>query len=310
MGDRGRRRINHSGHPEGGGHKPVSAVRPLAFPALLLLLCPPHGFLYRASGQLGIVFPDDGLHLPAGLFHLVPQVLGGETEGAVAQNDELLGGVRGGHSDPAPLSGKLIAGLFDIAVGRLGLFGVDHMDVVILFHRAGALGDLVGVKNQNDPVFPVALIVAEDVHQPFSGSVHVVLRHGFQLLPGEDDVIAKARKDAQNRGRNGGNQGYSYDYNYGYGGSDASLQIAGLENSLFGQTYSYDPMAVRLNRLERRIFQRDFASDDGYSRIERLHAASKAKKTAKYYDNNKFQKFAATGMQLGTFVLMILALLL
>lgn len=127
---------------------------------------------------------------------------------------------------------------------------------------------------------------------------------------GEDDVIAKARKDAQNRGRNGGNQGYSYDYNYGYGGSDASLQIAGLENSLFGQTYSYDPMAVRLNRLERRIFQRDFASDDDYSRIERLQAASNAKKTAKYYDNNKFQKFAATGMQLGTFVLMILALLL
>ena len=127
---------------------------------------------------------------------------------------------------------------------------------------------------------------------------------------GEDDVIAKARKDAQNRGRNGGNQAYSYDYNYGYGGSDASLQIAGLENSLFGQTYSYDPMTVRLNRLERRIFQRDFASDDDYSRIERLQAASNAKKTAKYYDNNKFQKFAATGMQLGTFVLMILALLL
>ena len=35
-----------------------------------------------------------------------------------------------------------------------------------------------------------------------------------------------------------------------------------------------------------------------------------AKKTAKYYDNNKFQKFAATGMQLGSIVLMILALLL
>ncbi len=129
------------------------------------------------------------------------------------------------------------------------------------------------------------------------------------LAPGEDDVIAKARRDAQNRA-NGGRGNYSYDYNYGYGGSDASLQIAGLESSLFGQTFSYDPMAVRLNRLERRIFQRDFATDDEYSRIERLQAASNAKKTAKYYDNNKFQKFAATGMQLGTFVLMILALLL
>ncbi len=127
-------------------------------------------------------------------------------------------------------------------------------------------------------------------------------------LPSEDDVIAKARQDAQNR--NSARNRQNYDYNYGYGGSDASLQIAGLENSLFGQTYSYDPMTVRLNRLERRIFQRDFATDDDYSRIERLQAASNAKKTAKYYDNNKFQKFAATGMQLGTFVLMILALLL
>ena len=92
-------------------------------------------------------------------------------------------------------------------------------------------------------------------------------------------------------------------------GFDTAI-FAGLENSLFGQTFSYDPMAVRLNRLERRIFQRDFASDDEYSRVARLQAASTAKKTAKYYDNNKFQKFASTGMQLGTFVLMILALLL
>ncbi len=125
--------------------------------------------------------------------------------------------------------------------------------------------------------------------------------------PTEDDVIAKARRDAQDRNRR---QNNSYDYNYGYGGSDASLQIAGLENSLFGQTFSYDPMTVRLNRLERRIFQRDFASDDDYSRISRLQAASNAKKTAKYYDGNKFQKFAATGAQLGSIVLMILALLL
>ena len=124
----------------------------------------------------------------------------------------------------------------------------------------------------------------------------------------EEDVIAKARSDAKNRSRQ---QNYNnYDYNSSYGGSDTALQLAGLENSLFGQTFSYDPMAVRLNRLERRIFQRDFASDDEYSRISRLQAASTAKKTAKYYDGNKFQKFASTGMQIGTFVLMILALIL
>lgn len=122
--------------------------------------------------------------------------------------------------------------------------------------------------------------------------------------PTEEDIIAKARADAKQRAQRP-------DYNeYTYGGSDTALQIAGLENSLFRQTYSYDPMPVRLNRLERRIFQRDFASDDEYSRIERLQAAATAKKTAKYYDNNKFQKFASTGMQIGTFVLMLLALIL
>ncbi len=124
----------------------------------------------------------------------------------------------------------------------------------------------------------------------------------------EDDVIAKSRSDAKKRSRKQSRDNYNYEYNYG--GSDIALQIAGLENTLFGQTFSYDPMAVRLNRLERRIFQRDFASDDEFARIERLQAASTAKKTAKYYDNNKFQKFASTGMQLGTFVLMILALIL
>lgn len=124
----------------------------------------------------------------------------------------------------------------------------------------------------------------------------------------EDDVIAKSRSDAKKRSRKQNSEEYNYDYNYG--GSDMALQLAGLENTLFGQTFSYDPMAVRLNRLERRIFQRDFASDDEYARVARLQAASTAKKTAKYYDNNKFQKFASTGMQLGTFVLMILALIL
>lgn len=147
-----------------------------------------------------------------------------------------------------------------------------------------------------------------EYYRPQNGEYPNAPEYSFGDEYAEDDVIAKSRSDAQKRNRRRQNNNYSYDY--GYGGSDASLQIAGLENSVFGQTYSYDPMAVRLNRLERRIFQRDFASDDEYSRIERLHAASTAKKTAKYYDNNKFQKFAATGMQLGSIVLMILALLL
>lgn len=101
-----------------------------------------------------------------------------------------------------------------------------------------------------------------------------------------------------------------YDPMTGSYGSDTYIQLSGLEQSLFGKTYSQDPAGLRINRLERKIFQRDFSSDDDNTRLQRLQAAASAKKTAKYYDMNKAQKFTSTGLQLGTLVLMILALIL
>lgn len=92
--------------------------------------------------------------------------------------------------------------------------------------------------------------------------------------------------------------------------SDISIQISGLENSLFGKTFSQDPISLRLNRLERKIFQRDFSTDDDLLRMQRLQAAASAKRTAKYYDMNKAQKFTSTGLQIGTLILMILAMIL
>lgn len=99
-------------------------------------------------------------------------------------------------------------------------------------------------------------------------------------------------------------------YMYTYDSQDIYLQLSGLENSIFRKTYDQDPLSVRLNRLERKIFQRDFASDDNAVRIQRIQAASTASRTAKYYDTNKFQKYASTGIQVGTFLLMVLALIL
>ncbi len=92
--------------------------------------------------------------------------------------------------------------------------------------------------------------------------------------------------------------------------SDMFIQIAGLETALFSKTYSQDPMGLRLNRLERKIFQRDFSSDDESIRIQRLQAAANAQRTAKLYEANKIQKYASTGIQLGSLILMILALIL
>ncbi|MBR5303332.1 MAG: hypothetical protein IKU37_00725 [Candidatus Gastranaerophilales bacterium] len=95
-----------------------------------------------------------------------------------------------------------------------------------------------------------------------------------------------------------------------YENSDIFIQLAGLESTLFMKTYSQDPVGLRLNRLERKIFQRDFSSDDDYLRIQRLQAAASAQQTAKLYEANKIQKLTSTGMQLGSLLLMILALIL
>ncbi len=95
-----------------------------------------------------------------------------------------------------------------------------------------------------------------------------------------------------------------------YENSDMYIQLSGLETTLFSKTYSQDPVGLRLNRLERKIFQRDFSSDDEYLRIQRLQAAASASQTAKLYEANKFQKYASTGMQIGSIILMILALIL
>lgn len=95
-----------------------------------------------------------------------------------------------------------------------------------------------------------------------------------------------------------------------YENSDIYIQLSGLETTLFSKTYSQDPVGLRLNRLERKIFQRDFSSDDDYLRIQRLQAAASAQQTAKLYEANKIQKFTSTGMQIGSIILMILALIL
>ena len=95
-----------------------------------------------------------------------------------------------------------------------------------------------------------------------------------------------------------------------YDTADVKLQLAAIENMIFSTDFSNEPIPLRLNRLENKIFQRDFSEDTEQTRISRLQAAATANRTAKYYDNNKFQKFATTGMQAASFLLMLLAFIL
>ena len=87
-------------------------------------------------------------------------------------------------------------------------------------------------------------------------------------------------------------------------------KISEIERLTFNRTFEDEPIEIRLNRLERKIFQRDFSSDDDYLRMQRLQAAANAQQTARLYEANKIQKFTSTGLQIGSIILMILALIL
>jgi len=92
--------------------------------------------------------------------------------------------------------------------------------------------------------------------------------------------------------------------------NEIQFQLSALENAIFSTDFSSEPVSNRLTRLENKIFQRNFNNDEPQTRISRIQAAATAGKTAKYYDNNKFQKFASTGLQAASFILMILAFIL
>ena len=106
----------------------------------------------------------------------------------MAQNDDLLRPVGGGHPDPV-LPPDLVGRPLDIGVRRLRLLGIDNGDVVVLFYAAQTALYLVGVEHQDHPAPPVALIVAQQVAQLLPGGIQIFRRRLFQLVPRENDII-------------------------------------------------------------------------------------------------------------------------
>ena len=86
--------------------------------------------------------------------------------------------------------GDGVGGFFNIGVRRLRFFGVDHIDVVVFAHFPHVAGHLVSVEYQNHLAVPVALVIAQQVHQQLTGGVQTLLGRFLQLVPGEDDVVA------------------------------------------------------------------------------------------------------------------------
>lgn len=82
-----------------------------------------------------------------------------------------------------------------------------------------------------------------------------------------------------------------------------------LEKSLLGKRYTSETPSKRLARLESKVFQRTF-NDDEDARIQRLLAVTTAQKTSQEYDSNKWARRLNTGMQIGSILLMVLAMIL
>lgn len=88
-----------------------------------------------------------------------------------------------------------------------------------------------------------------------------------------------------------------------------SMELAALEQNILNHSYKNESVANRLNRLETKIFKRNF-NDSNEERLDRIAAASTAKKSSQLYDNNKLMRNLATGAQIGGILLMILAMIL
>ena len=80
--------------------------------------------------------------------------------------------------------------------------------------------------------------------------------------------------------------------------------------TLFGKTYTTDSTSRRLSRLEKKILNKDFASEPDELRIERLTTVANAQQSSQVYKESKLMQHVSTGIQIGGMILMLLAMIL
>lgn len=124
----------------------------------------------------------------------------------------------------------------------------------------------------------------------------------------QDDNYFSPQTLAQNNDANNFNPKQTTPTEY----TDKSLnsKLKKLEKTVFKQNFANDSPDTRLSRLETAIFNTNFSSDSNSVRLGRISSAVEAEKSAKKYDSNGFQQKMATAMQIGMFVLMVVAMIL
>ena len=91
---------------------------------------------------------------------------------------------------------------------------------------------------------------------------------------------------------------------------DFRSKLNKMEKNVFKQSFADDTVDNRLGRLENTIFNTNFSDDKNSTRLNRISSAIQAQKSAKKYDSNSFQQKMGTALQIGMFVLMMVAMIL
>ena len=120
------------------------------------------------------------------------------------------------------------------------------------------------------------------------------------------------------KNRNNNNQYTSKDLDSYYRNSglapvnDNSIpfQVAVLEQDILKNNFDNENIANRLCRLEEKLFNRTFSSDNDITRVQRIMVAYEAKQNSYKYENNRKMQNMATFSQIGGILLMILAMIL
>ena len=122
-----------------------------------------------------------------------------------------------------------------------------------------------------------------------------------------DVTIIPAYPDVQSYGDSASSNYYNSDIL-----ANGSLynEISMLERDILNETFPMLPVEKRISQLESKVLQRNYSSDDNNTRVERLAAATEAQKSSSNYNGSKFEKNLATGMQIASFLLMVLAFVL